>query len=117
MKREALITTMQPVLKSKDIMEKFHISRGSALKLMQHESLHAYYIGKTLVVEQQYFDDFLGRMLDCGGSISMSMAIGPAINFASCDSEENEDVFTFVMGVLNDKEQEDFLYAVFENQN
>lgn len=116
MKREALVTTMQPVLKSKDIMEKFNISRGSALKLMQHESLHAYYIGKTLVVEQQYFDDFLDKMLDCGGSVSMSMVIEPSPNFVTYSSSK-KDVLDFALDVLSNEELEGFCDAVFKNQN
>lgn len=116
MKREALVTTMQPVLKSKDLMEKFHISRGSALKLMQHESLHAYYIGKTLVVEQQYFDTFLDTMLDCGGTVSMSMITELSPKFIT-NKSNIKDAFDYVMEILNDDEMEGFCNAVFNNEN
>lgn len=68
MSRTPLTNTMEPVIKTKDIMEKFNVSRGTALKFLEQEELHSYYIGKALVCEKQYFDALLEKNIEFGGT-------------------------------------------------
>lgn len=62
MTKAPLTDTLVPVIKTKDIMEKFNVSRGTALKILEQEELHSYYIGKSLVCEREYFDKFVGKL-------------------------------------------------------
>lgn len=98
--RDNLKDTMQPVIRTKDIMEKFHVSRGCALKIMQHESLHAYFIGKSLVVERQYFDDFINNLLDVGGIGTLM----PDTHSLKNRLNTEQNAFSFVANVLEEQE-------------
>lgn len=73
MKRAELENTGEKIIDVKFIMNKFNCSRGTAIEFMKkHEALHAYYFGKKLVCERQYFDNVINKMNDSGGTTSFT---------------------------------------------
>lgn len=71
-----LSDTMQPVIKAKDVMQKFGCCRNTALKIMHHKSLCGYDTPAGFVVEKVYWDIFINKLLSTGGTSNMSMATG-----------------------------------------
>ena len=63
--------SLTPVITVKDVMEKFKVCRGTALKIMKQPELHAYYLGKSLYVEKTYWDEYIENALNIGGTTKL----------------------------------------------
>ncbi len=73
MKRPELVDTGEKIVDARFIMNKFNCSKGTALEFLKSkEALHAYYFGKKLVCEKQYFDEVINKMNDSGGTTNFT---------------------------------------------
>ncbi len=108
--REPLKDTTGDTICVSDIMKKYKCSKGKAIKIIKHSSLHAYLLGEEWFCERQYWDSFINMLCDTGGTRSISFAFGAP----SFQPSKPNPIREFVSEILTDEEFGRFIDAIFE---
>lgn len=110
---ERLNNSLETVVTTQDIMNKFGCGEKKALKIMDNKSLHSYFIGNRKVCERQDFDNFINDMRLYGGTVSMTLGtVNSVINSTSPKININmkHPNFLFIAEVLSREELVKFIY-------
>ena len=105
-KREALQDTLATTVRASDVMKKFGVSKGTALKIMRYEGLHSYKVGNSFVCERQYWDKFINALVDTGGTVSFS-CLTSFSGFSSTNKARE-----YLKSILTEEEYKELIHAI-----